>query len=121
MYKSRLDNIFGDFFSDTLFSAPWGRRTQPRSEVNIYHSDAGYELEFKAAGLQSGDVDISIDDNKLRVATVEAIADGFSRTFELPQDIDQEKIGAEIKDGIIRVLLPKLAKAEPRKIELKAL
>jgi len=43
----------------------------------------------------------------------------FSRTLELPVDIDPDKISAESKDGIMKVCLAKAEHAKPKKIEIK--
>jgi len=42
----------------------------------------------------------------------------FSRTLELPVDIDPEKVSAECRDGILRVTLAKAEHAKPKKIEI---
>lgn len=43
----------------------------------------------------------------------------FSRTLELPVDVDPEKIVARCKDGIMHITLGKAEHAKPRKIEIK--
>jgi Molecular chaperone (small heat shock protein) len=43
----------------------------------------------------------------------------FSRTLELPVDIDPEKISAQCKDGIMQITLAKAEHAKPKKIEIR--
>jgi HSP20 family protein len=43
----------------------------------------------------------------------------YARSFELSSKIDQERIGAELKDGVITLILPKAEKAKPRKITVR--
>jgi HSP20 family molecular chaperone IbpA len=44
----------------------------------------------------------------------------FRRSFVLPDGIDREKIVAELKDGVLRLHLPKAAAVKPRRISIKA-
>ncbi len=44
----------------------------------------------------------------------------FSRTIDIPLDIDHEKVSAEYRDGVLRVTLPKAASAKPKRIEIQA-
>ncbi len=45
---------------------------------------------------------------------------GFTRRFTLSDDIDGERIEASLKDGVLRLVLPKAEKALPRRIEVRA-
>jgi HSP20 family molecular chaperone IbpA len=42
----------------------------------------------------------------------------FSRSFRLSNKIDQEKIGAELKEGVLSLTLPKVEEAKPRAIQV---
>jgi len=45
-------------------------------------------------------------------------AGGYYRRFQLPDNLDLEKIAAELKNGVLTVTLPKAAAARPRRIEV---
>ena len=44
----------------------------------------------------------------------------FARSFALPESVGTDHVGAELKDGVLRVTLPKRKEALPRAIEIKA-
>jgi HSP20 family protein len=44
----------------------------------------------------------------------------FSRLMELPGAVDNEKVSAEFKNGVLTITLPKKEEAKPRRIEVKA-
>ena len=44
----------------------------------------------------------------------------FKRTFALSRDLDTSKIDAAIKDGVLKVRVPKLEQAKPRRIAVRA-
>jgi HSP20 family protein len=44
----------------------------------------------------------------------------FRRVFRLPLAVEEEKVTAEYKEGILRVAVPKVAEAKPKRVEVKA-
>lgn len=54
-----------------------------------------------------------------RYHRVERAYGSFARSFALPEDADGDKVAAEFKDGVLKVHLPKSAKAKPKSIDVK--
>jgi len=93
---------------------------------------------FKAdvPGVKESDIDITRTGNRLcvsgrREADVEEQTDtyytyersygSFTRAFTLPEGTDAEHIHAELKDGVLNIVVPKKPEAQPKKISLKHL
>lgn len=87
-------------------------------------SQSDLELSFEQnvltiRGQKSPSLD-STKDGELRVYTAERVAGAFERAIRLPDFVDSERIGAELHDGLLTVMIPKATAAQPRKIEIKA-
>lgn len=44
----------------------------------------------------------------------------FSRSFTLPEDVEAEKVSAEVKNGVLTVTMPRKALPEPKRIAIKS-
>lgn len=51
---------------------------------------------------------------------VERVSGKFVRTFTLPENVAADQITAQFKDGVLELAIPKVAKSEPRRIEVLA-
>ena len=104
--------------------------------VNSREDDDAYYVEVDLPGIKKEDIDINIEDNILTISgerkvkeeveeddyyKVESKYGKFSRSFTLPEKVDEDNIKAESKDGVLEVVIPKLKEEEkkPKKIEVK--
>ena len=98
--------------------------------VDIYEDDQGLTLVADLPGVPRDRLNLGIDQG---VLTIEALAPGGSeegglyrefgttgyyRRFQLPDTLEFERVAAELKDGVLKVVMPKSAAARPRKIEV---
>jgi HSP20 family protein len=84
--------------------------------VERAHADITVEDDVPSA---SGQVDLSKYEN-LRPIYTEYNGGHYLRSFSLaPNSFDEHKICAEMKDGVLEVILPKAGQVRPRKIELQ--
>jgi HSP20 family protein len=51
---------------------------------------------------------------------IERVSGKFVRTFTLPENVATDQINAKFKDGVLELTIPKIAKPEPRRIEVQA-
>jgi HSP20 family molecular chaperone IbpA len=102
--------------------------------VDIFETDKEITLLADMPGVKSDTLDIDLHENVLsldgdvkspeRVDEVDVIREyrtgKYYRQFTLSQVIDQSKIEAELKDGVLRLSLPKVEAATPRKIAVRS-
>ncbi len=102
-------------------------------DVDIFESEHEITLHVDMPGVGPEDLTIDLRDNTLILTgeTEEGDAKGeeplvaeydagkYYRRFTLSEVIDQNKIDAALNDGVLRLILPKVEKAAPRKIEVK--
>ena len=102
--------------------------------VDIFETERELILLADLPGVKAKDLRIDLKDNVLTLTADETALEGpgekdvvkeyrtgtYYRQFSLSDTIDQSKIEAVMKDGVLRLSLPKVAAATPRKIAVKA-
>lgn len=99
--------------------------------VDIFENDEEILLHADMPGVVKEDITIHVDNGKLAITGVRNLGTTgvanweefgnveYQRTFSVPQTIDVAKVNAELKDGVLRLHLPKSEAAKPRVIEIK--
>jgi len=120
-----FNGILDRFFQDTFESQENGSGFVPA--VDISETDKSFELELAAPGLKKEDFTIDFKDDQLTISgerkfeneqkeinyhTRETRYGTFSRTFHLPESVNDTKIQAVYNEGILKVTLPKDQKKE---------
>ena len=100
--------------------------------VDIYETTNGLVVTADLPGVAKEGLDIRVENNLLTIRGKAAHAApgdpiyreyglvNFFRQFELNERVDQNKISAELKHGVLTLSLPKAEQAKPRKIEVIA-
>lgn len=105
--------------------------------VDINELDDTFQLYVDLPGVDPKDVDITLESGLLTITgerfaqaekagetvvrrRAERGAGRFYRRFILPETVDAEKVKATGKNGVLEILIPKQAKAVPRRIEVAA-
>lgn len=113
-----------DAAGDEFERADW----TPASD--IYESESGFLIAMDLPGIDREALEIDIDDNRLMVKGTRVIDASkqhrterprgkFLRTFSVPGSVDQGKIGAEYKDGVLQIRLPKRSEQKTKRIDIK--
>jgi len=97
---------------------------------DIYETEIGYLIAMDLPGIDRDALEIDVDDNRLVVKGTREVSESkqhrterprgrFVRTFSVPASVDEGKIGAEYKDGVLQIRLPKRTEQKPKKIDIK--
>jgi HSP20 family molecular chaperone IbpA len=101
--------------------------------ADIYEDADALTVILEMPGVDKSNVEVSVHDGVLNVAGrldfakyqgmqplyTEYNIGHYSRSFTLSNKIDQNKIAAEMRDGVLSLKLPKLAEAKPKTIQVK--
>ena len=113
-----------------------GGEEEGQLTIDVYQTDSEIVIKSTVAGVNPEDIDISITNDMVtlrgRRTKDEAVETenyfyqelywgSFSRSVILPAEIDSDKSKATIKNGILTIRLPKLAKSKTKKITVKTL
>jgi HSP20 family molecular chaperone IbpA len=100
--------------------------------VDIYENEDEILLFADMPGATKNDITVNIDNGKMVLSGFRKLESSgavsweefgpvqYRRTFSVPQTIDIDKVNAELKDGVLRLHLPKSEAAKPKQIEIKA-
>jgi HSP20 family protein len=126
-----MDDLFDGFFRglDMPYS---GYKAWPA--IDVAEEKDSIVVRAEVPGCKADDIEISVYGNKLTISGekkfdeekkekgyyhVESTYGSFRRELTLSADVNQEKINAECKDGVLTVTLPKAAKARTIKVKVK--
>ncbi len=133
--RREIDQAFRGGYGRSLggsFLTPATARRFPL--VNISEDDGNVYLEALIPGVEPAAIDLTAMRNTITIGgerkpfaeqkgqivhRAELGSGTFSRTVELPVDIDPNKVSAQSRDGIMLVTLGKAEHAKPKKIEIK--
>ncbi len=101
--------------------------------ADIYEADHDLMVVLEMPGVEKTNVDISVEDGVLNVEGrlvltkyqslqplyTEYNIGHYARSFRLSSKIDQNKIAAEMKGGVLSLKLPKVEEAKPRSIKIQ--
>jgi HSP20 family molecular chaperone IbpA len=101
--------------------------------TDIYETQDALKVVVEMPGVEKDNIDIRVEDGVLNVEGrldlgkyqglmplyTEYNVGHYSRSFRLSNKIDQNKIGAEMKDGVLSLTLPKMEDVKPKTIRVK--
>jgi HSP20 family protein len=134
-----MERSFDDLFSRPSLPAMW--RLMPSTEmmwapaIDVFEKDDRFVVKAELPGMKEKDIDVSVVGNRLvirgeRKAESEVKKEdyyysersygSFSRSIDIPSDVDTKKIAANYDDGVLEVNLPKTPGVKPKKVSVSA-
>ncbi|MBP6066202.1 Hsp20/alpha crystallin family protein [Bacteroides sp.] len=126
-----LPGIFNDFLDNEWMA----RANATAPAINVIESEKNYKVELAAPGMMKEDFNIRIDEDNNLVISMEKKSEKkeerkedrylrrefsytkFQQTMILPDNVDKEKISAQVEHGVLTIELPKLSEEEVKKSE----
>lgn len=126
-----LPSIFDDFRTDWLGGTNGSTIGTNIPAVNIQEDEDQFKVEVAAPGMDKKDFNIEVENNVLTISSEqkdekevtekegnytrrEFSYRNFRRAFSLPDSVESEKIGANYKNGVLHVTLPKREEAKTK-------
>ena len=124
-----IPSIFNEFFDNEWIVKP----NFSTPAINVIENEKDYKVEVAAPGMNKEDFNIHLNENQELVITVEKNTQNeqkeekkylrrefsytkFQQAFQLPDNVDKEKIGAKVENGVLEITLPKLAPEDKARI-----
>lgn len=127
--RREIDRLFEDTFGRGEGASTWA------PAVDVRENENELSLDVEIPGIHPDDIEITAEngiltirgekrthrkegDEKDRYHVVERTYGSFTRSFQLPQGLDENKIQADSDSGVLSIHIPKTALPQPRKIQI---
>jgi HSP20 family protein len=139
--EREMEQKFEDFVGRPWLRLGWPRRWRHWDElstrgpaIEVYEEKGDVVVKAELPGLKKEDVELNISDNLLTIRGEkkkeeevkekgyyysERSYGGFTRTIEIPKDIQHDKVRATFKEGVLEVRLPMTEEAKRKEVKIK--
>ena len=133
-FNELVDDIFKGFLVRPV-AYEGARDVLPRVKVDVAEKNGAYKVTAELPGVKKEDIQVSVDGAQLtlsaevkqekeaaqdeRVLHAERVYGKVTRSFTLPQEIDEGKVEAKFRDGVLELTLPKKAAAQRKQITIQ--
>lgn len=130
LFGKRFSDIMDEFFNDAVAN----RRNSFSPGIDISETEKQFVIDVEIPGIDKKDIDLNIENNRLTISgerkfekteddkqyhRVETRYGTFSRSFQLPENVNADSIKASYKDGILNVSIDKSEEKLKKQIEIK--
>src|SRR3954470_22562779 len=135
-FNDLVDDLFKGFLVRPVAYENGARgEPLPRVKVDVTEKNGAYKVTAELPGVKKEDIGVSIDASQVtltaevkqekeasqdeRVLHTERVFGKVTRSFTLPQEVDEAKAEAKFRDGILELTLPKKAAAQRKQISIQ--
>jgi HSP20 family protein len=130
-----IDRLFDEFTHGLPSFGTFGESMKMLPTMDVSETDKEIEITAELPGLEQKDVQVNLADNILTIRgekkaekeekdknyrLIERSYGSFERSLELPANVDADAVKATIDKGVLKVVVPKPAPAQSKKVEVKA-
>jgi len=132
-FNELVDDLFKGFFVRPLAFEP--RAELVRMKLEVAEKNGTYLVTAELPGVRKEDINVTVDGAQVTLAAevkrekeaagndrllhTERSFGKLTRTFTLPQELDEAKVEAKFRDGVLELALPKKAAAQRKPISIQ--
>ncbi len=132
--RNGIDKLFEDFFKDETALAPFATNGKLLPAIDVKESDDAITVDAEMPGLKQEEIKVSVEAGVLQISAerkqekdektknvhrVERYYGQMERRLALPSSVEEGKVEATYKDGVLHVTLPKKPSAKPKAVTVK--
>ncbi len=132
MLQDRMNRLFDDAGRTWRPDEP-AATTSWSPSVDIFETEGEIVVKAELPGMDRKDIQLNLENNVLSLRgerkfqketkddnyhRIERSYGVFSRAFSIPATVDEERIRADYKDGVLKIVLPKKDQAKPKQIKI---
>ena len=134
-FNELVDDLFKGFLVRPVAYDARTNGALPRMKVDVAEKNGAYTVTAELAGVKKDDIQVTIDGAEVtlsaevkrekevtqdeRVLHAERTFGKLSRSFSLPQEVDEAKAEAKFRDGVLELTLPKKAAAARKQVTIQ--
>ncbi|MGA2958865.1 MAG: Hsp20/alpha crystallin family protein [Thermodesulfobacteriota bacterium] len=131
--QERMNRLMSDFRTRSPFGEEEMAQGSWIPAVDIYETKESIVLNVELPGVTKEDIALEVKDSTLTIKgekkleknvteenfhRMERSYGSFTRAFTLPSTVQQDKVKAKFRDGILEIMLPKAEEAKPKQIKV---
>ncbi|AJP47383.1 heat-shock protein Hsp20 [Rugosibacter aromaticivorans] len=133
IYRDPLNDLLRGFF---VRPVEFGERTEaPALKVDVKEREDAYAIHVEIPGVKKEDIHVSIDGAVVSISAErreeKEVKEGeqvlrseryfgkVSRSFQLPQEVDESQSSAKYNDGVLELVLPKKVAAQAKRLSIQ--